>query len=34
MVKRLMVTGSTLRASSSLGNAQIVQRLRDKVWPL
>jgi hypothetical protein len=34
MVKRLTVTGSTLRASSSLRNGQIVQSLRDTVWPL
>jgi NADPH2:quinone reductase len=34
MMKRLTVTGSTLRASPSVRKAQIAQSLRDKVWPL
>ncbi|HWZ72925.1 MAG TPA: NAD(P)H-quinone oxidoreductase, partial [Casimicrobiaceae bacterium] len=34
MMKRLTITGSTLRASPSVRKAQIAQSLRDKVWPL
>jgi hypothetical protein len=34
MMKRLTVTGLTLRASCSVRKAQIAQSLRDKVWPL
>ena len=34
MMKRLTVTGSTLRASPSQRKAEIAQSLRDKVWPL
>jgi hypothetical protein len=34
MMKRLTVTGLTLRASSSVRKAQIAQNLRDKAWPL
>ena len=34
MVKRLIVTGSTMRASPSARKAQIAQSLREKVWPL
>jgi putative PIG3 family NAD(P)H quinone oxidoreductase len=34
MMKRLTVTGSTLRASPSLRKAEIAQSLRTKVWPL
>jgi len=34
MVKRLTVTGSTLRASPLARKAEIATNLRDKVWPL
>ncbi len=34
MVKRLTVTGSTLRPQSDMAKARIAQDLRDKVWPL
>lgn len=34
MMKRLTVTGSTLRASPSARKAELAQSLRDKVWPL
>jgi NADPH2:quinone reductase len=34
MMKRLTITGSTLRPQSDLAKAQIAQNLRDKVWPL
>jgi putative PIG3 family NAD(P)H quinone oxidoreductase len=34
MVKRLTVTGSTLRASPNARKAEIARSLRDKVWPL
>jgi putative PIG3 family NAD(P)H quinone oxidoreductase len=34
MMKRLTITGSTLRASPSARKAEIAQSLRDKVWPL
>jgi NADPH2:quinone reductase len=34
MMKRLTVTGSTLRASPSARKAEIARSLRDKVWPL
>jgi len=34
MMRRLTVTGSTLRASPSARKAQIARSLRDKVWPL
>jgi putative PIG3 family NAD(P)H quinone oxidoreductase len=34
MMKRLTVTGSTLRASPSIRKAEIAQSLRAKVWPL
>ena len=34
MVKRLTVTGSTLRASPVKRKAEIAAALRDKVWPL
>ena len=34
MVRRLTVTGSTLRPQSSLAKARIADSLRDKVWPL
>jgi NADPH2:quinone reductase len=34
MMKRLTITGSTLRPQSDLAKAQIAQKLRDKVWPL
>ena len=34
MMKRLTITGSTLRPQSDLAKAQIAQKLRDQVWPL
>lgn len=34
MVKRLTVTGSTLRPQSDLAKARIAEELRDHVWPL
>ncbi len=34
MVKRLMLTGSTLRPQSVQAKAQIAAELREKVWPL
>ena len=34
MMKRLTVTGSTLRASPAPRKAELAQSLRDKVWPL
>ena len=34
MMKRLPVTGSTLRASPFKRKAEIAQSLRTKVWPL
>ena len=34
MMKRLTITGSTLRASPSARKAEIAQSLREKVWPL
>ena len=34
MVRRLTVTGSTLRPQSNLTKARIADSLRDKVWPL
>lgn len=34
MMKRLTVTGSTLRPQSDLAKAKIATALRDKVWPL
>jgi NADPH2:quinone reductase len=34
MMRRLTVTGSTLRASPSARKAEIARSLRDKVWPL
>ncbi|SDZ16549.1 putative NAD(P)H quinone oxidoreductase, PIG3 family [Jannaschia faecimaris] len=34
MVRRLTVTGSTLRPQSDLAKARIAQSLRDRVWPL
>ena len=34
MMKRLTITGSTLRPQSDLAKAQIAQELRDQVWPL
>jgi NADPH:quinone reductase len=34
MVKRLTLTGSTLRASPNKRKAEIAQSLRDRVWPL
>jgi len=34
MMKRLTITGSTLRPQSDLAKAQIAQDLRDQVWPL
>ena len=34
MIKRLTITGSTLRPQSDLAKAQIAQDLRDQVWPL
>jgi NADPH:quinone reductase-like Zn-dependent oxidoreductase len=34
MVKRLIVTGSTLRASPQARKVKLADSLRDKVWPL
>ncbi len=34
MMKRLMVTGSTLRASPAARKVKLAQALREKVWPL
>ena len=34
MVKRLIITGSTLRPQSDLAKASIAEALRAKVWPL
>ena len=34
MVKRLTVTGATLRPQSDLAKARIAEALRDEVWPL
>lgn len=34
MVRRLVVTGSTLRPQSDLAKARIAEELRGKVWPL
>jgi putative PIG3 family NAD(P)H quinone oxidoreductase len=34
MVKRLTLTGSTLRASPSARKAELARELREKVWPL
>lgn len=34
MMKRLMVTGSTLRPQSDQAKAVIAEALRDQVWPL
>jgi NADPH2:quinone reductase len=34
MVRRLTVTGSTLRPRSELDKARIAEGLEDKVWPL
>jgi len=34
MVRRLTITGSTLRPQSDLAKAQIAAELREKVWPL
>ncbi len=34
MMKRLTLTGSTLRPQSDLAKARIAQALRDKAWPL
>ncbi|MDQ2094482.1 NAD(P)H-quinone oxidoreductase [Rhodalgimonas zhirmunskyi] len=34
MVRRLTITGSTLRPQSDLAKAQIAEELREKVWPL
>ena len=34
MMKRLTITGSTLRASPAARKAQIAASLREKVWPL
>ncbi|CTQ48484.1 NAD(P)H-quinone oxidoreductase [Jannaschia donghaensis] len=34
MVRRLTVTGSTLRPQSVLAKARIAEKLREKVWPL
>ena len=34
MLKRLTVTGSTLRASPAQRKAALAQALREKVWPL
>ena len=33
MMKRLMITGSTLRPQSDLAKARIAQALREQVWP-
>lgn len=34
MMRRLTITGSTLRPQSDLAKAQIADRLREQVWPL
>ena len=34
MMKRLTVTGSTLRASPAARKVKLAQALREKVWPL
>lgn len=34
LLKRLVVTGSTLRARNAAEKAEIAQQLRDRVWPL
>ena len=34
MLKRLTVTGSTLRASPAARKAELARELRDNVWPL
>jgi NADPH2:quinone reductase len=34
MLKRLTLTGSTLRARDDVFKAQIAQQLHQKVWPL
>jgi len=34
MVRRLTVTGSTLRASPDARKAEIARSLRERVWPL
>jgi NADPH2:quinone reductase len=34
MMKRLTVTGSTLRASPAARKAALARSMRDKVWPL
>ena len=34
MMKRLTITGSTLRAQSDASKAEIAEQLREKVWPL
>lgn len=34
MMRRLTITGSTLRPQSDLAKAQIAEALREKVWPL
>jgi len=34
MLRRLTITGSTLRASTTQRKAEIARSLRDKVWPL
>jgi len=34
MVRRLTITGSTLRPQSDLAKARIAQDLREAVWPL
>lgn len=34
MVRRLTITGSTLRPQSDLAKARIAEELREKVWPL
>jgi NADPH2:quinone reductase len=34
MMRRLPITGSTLRPQSDLAKAKIAEALREKVWPL
>ena len=34
MMRRLTITGSTLRPQSDLANAKIAKQLREQVWPL
>jgi NADPH2:quinone reductase len=34
MLKRLTLSGSTLRPQSAVSKARIAQNLRDKIWPL